>query len=181
MKNRSTFLVGVLFFHLLAPGLAQTARAPQGKDEVFAAEMLLQRGEKIEKQNVRLQFLPERLLVKSAQGAELKSLAYADIKAADYSYTKQPRWREGVAVTAAGVALGASLAVLSVTPLLPIVAIVAGFKLARSKGRSHWLTIRTAEDYAVLCLNKQSWRLVVAALETHSQVKVEILPDKEQK
>jgi hypothetical protein len=177
MKSLRTFLaVALLLFHLIIPGFAQTTPA----DEVFTAEMLLPRGQKIEKQKVRLQFLPERLLIKRENSEDLKSLAYAEIKAADYSYTKHPRWRQGVALTATGLLLGSSLAVLAVTPLLPFVAIFGGIKLAKSKGRSHWLTIRTAEDYAVLRLNKQSQRLILAALETHSNVKVEILPEKEQ-
>lgn len=177
MKGLRTFLTVALLVHLTLPGYAQAVSV----DEVFTAEMLLPRGEKIERQKVRLHFLTERLLIENENGEDLKSWAYAEVKAADYSYTKHPRWREGVALTATGLLLGSSLAVLAVTPLLPFVAIIGGIKLAKSKGRSHWLTIRTAEDYAVLRLNKQSQRLILAALETHSNVKVEILPDKEQK
>lgn len=177
MKSLRTFLAVALLFHLVIPGFAQTTRA----DEVFTAEMLLPKGEKIAKQKVRLHFLTDRLLIESENGEDIKSLIYTEVKAGDYSYTKHPRWREGAALTATGLLLGSSLAVLAVTPLLPLVAIFGGIKLAKSKGRSHWLTIRTAEDYAVLRLNKQSQRLILAALETHSQVKVEILPDKEQK
>ncbi|MBI1764800.1 MAG: hypothetical protein HYR56_25600 [Acidobacteria bacterium] len=177
MKSLRICLALALWFHSIAPGFAQAAR----EVDVFAAEIYLPRGEKIEKQKVRLHFLPERLLIKNEHGEDLKSLAYADLKAADYAYGKQPRWKEGMALTATGLLLGSSLAVLAVTPLLPLVAIIGGIKLAKSKGRSHWLTVRTADDYAVLRLNKQSQRLVIAAFEMHSQVKVEILPDKEQK
>jgi hypothetical protein len=179
MKVLRTFLAVILLVHLVVPGFAQAAL--ERKDEVFAAEILLPKGEKIARQKVRLHFLTDRLLIESENGEDLKSLAYTEVKAADYSYTKHPRWREGVALTATGLLLGSSLAVLAVTPLLPFVAIIGGIKLAKSKGRSHWLTVRTAEDYAVLRLNKQSQRLILTALETHSQVKVEILPDKEQK
>ena len=178
MKVLRTLLAVALLWHLVIPGFAQVA--PAQKDEVFTAEIHLPKGEKIERQKVRLHFLTEQLLIETEQGEVLKSLAYTTIKAADYSYTKHPRWRAGVALTTTGVLLGSSLAVLGVTPLLPFVAIVGGIKLAKSKGRSHWLTIRTTEDYAVLRLNKQNQRLILAALETHSQVKVEILPDKEQ-
>ena len=45
------------------------------------------------------------------------------------------------------------------------------------KGKKHWLTIRTQNDYAVLHLDKNDYRLILTAFETRSGVKVEVLPE----
>jgi hypothetical protein len=175
MKPLSFLLMIALILPTVLTCRAQ--ESPQRGGDVFTVEMLLPKGEKVEKQKVRLRFAPENLLVETKDGALLKQLAYAEAKAATYSYASQPRLKESVAVTAAGVALGSSLAVLSVTPLLPLVAIIGGLRLARLKGRSHWLTVQASTDYVVLRLNNENRRLITAALETHTQVKVELAPE----
>lgn len=175
MKPLSFLLLTALILQVVLPGYAQ--KSLQRSDDVFIVEMLLPKGEKIGKQKVRLRFAPESLLVETKEGVLLKQLAYAEIKAATYSYASQPRLKESVAVTAAGVALGSSMAIMAATPLLPLVAIVGGIKLAKLRGRSHWLTVQASTDYAVLHLNNNNRRLIMAALETHTQVKVELAPD----
>lgn len=175
MQPLRFLLITALVLQAVLPVRAQES-LQRGAD-VFTVELLLPQGEKIGKQKVRLRFAPQHLQVETKDGVLLRQLAYAEIKGATYSYASQPRLKESVAVTAAGVALGSSLAVLSVTPLLPLAAIFGGMRLARLRGRSHWLTVQASTDYAVLRLNNDNRRLITAALETHTQVKVELVPD----
>ena len=87
---------------------------------------------------------------------QLKSFSYQEIVIAEYSYSKQPLWRsDGVAAV--------TISVLS-APLFFL------------KGNKHWLTIRTAKDYAVLQLDKNDYRLIITAFETRSGKKVEVIP-----
>lgn len=120
--------------------------------------MMVVGSEKAREENVVLSLEETQLIVLNKESlSQLKALPYKEIKAAEYSYSKAPRWKSaGVAAVAIGV-----LAV----PLFFL------------KGKKHWLTVHTATDYAVLHLDKNDYRLIITAFETRSGVKVEVLPD----
>jgi hypothetical protein len=48
-----------------------------------------------------------------------------------------------------------------------------GLGLAASKSKRHWLTIKTADDYCVLRLDKDISKLVIPAIETRTGLVVE--------
>jgi hypothetical protein len=94
------------------------------------------------------------LLIQSRKGgSELKNFAYADIKSAEYSYSKHPRWRAGAA---AAIAIG-----------------IFALPLFFMKGKKHWLTVRTEKDFAVLRLDKDNYKIILPTFEARTGRKVE--------
>ncbi len=75
-----------------------------------------------------------------------KDFAYADCKAAEYSYSKSPRWKSG----------------LLISPFLFM-----------SSGKKHWFMVKSARDYALVHLDKGNYKLVLAEFETRTGLKVE--------
>ncbi len=150
----TAFVLFILFTNTALPVFSQL------KNETFnKVELLVPNGEKISEKNVRLNFLEDELqIVPITNGTTLKTFKYADVKDAEYSYTKNPRWKTGLGLGAAG---------LFFPPLL-LVAIPLGF----TKHRRHWLTIQTADDYAVLKLSKNNRKLILPAFESKTGVKV---------
>lgn len=152
---------------------------PAKPPEVFEkVELFLLNGDKIEKLSVRLKLEGKLLIVESKKTDEvLKAFNYDEVKSLDYSYSKHPRWKAGGGTVAAGVALTYSSVFLAAAfPIL--LAIPAGFALAKSKSKRHWLTIKTGDDYAVLRLDKDFFRLIIPAIETRTGVKVEDVGEK---
>ncbi len=137
-----------------------TGSAPS---EVFdRVDLLIVDGERTESVPVRLRLDKELCFIESRKsGAVLKVFRYADIKSAEYSYSKHPRWKAG-----AGTAIGSAI----VLPLL-----IVAIPLAFSKSKRHWLTIRSETDYAVLRLDKHNQKAILPAFEVHSGVEVEAL------
>jgi len=86
-----------------------------------------------------------------------KSFPYASIKSADYSYSKHPRWKAG---------LGAAI-------VLGVFALPIFFM----KSKKHWLTIKTADDFAILRLDKNNYKIILPTLETSTGKKVETVAD----
>ena len=155
MKLKS-FLSAILLFVLVLntslPAFAQT--------EVFEKlELLVPNGKKINEKDVRLRFLEDKLQIEAiSDGSILKSFKYSDIKSAEYSYSKNPRWKTGLGLGAASF----------VFPPILLIAIPLGF----SKHRRHWLTIGSEGDYAVLKLSKQYRKLILPAFEAKPGVEV---------
>jgi hypothetical protein len=85
----------------------------------------------------------------------LKSLPYAEIKEAQYSFSKSPRWKSGAG---AAVAIG-----------------IFAIPLFFMKGKKHWLTIQVEGDYVVLKLDKKIFRELIVAFEAKSGIEVERL------
>jgi len=81
--------------------------------------------------------------------SDAKTFNYADLKTADYSYAKKPMLSGGGAVATA-ILLG-----LFVLPFLFI------------KKKKHWMTVQTAEQFAVIKLGDNNFRQIVAEFETH--------------
>ncbi|CAN5607337.1 hypothetical protein BH20ACI4_BH20ACI4_32690 [soil metagenome] len=94
--------------------------------------------------------------------AELKQFNYADVKAADYSYSKKPLLSTGGAI-----ATVIFLGLLSLPFLF-------------MKKKQHWLSVRTDSDYIVMRLDKNNFRQIINEFETH-QVEVKTVDEESAK
>jgi len=159
MKKLSGGLIAVILFNCVATANAQTI----AKDEIFQKmEMISLNGEKIVKTDVSVHFGNDSVEIKASKtGAVLKTFKYTDIKNAEYSYSKNPRWKTGLGLGATAI----------IFPPILLVAIPLGF----TKHRRHWVTMRTEKDYAVLKVSKSVRKIFIPSFETHSSVKVEAL------
>ena len=88
-------------------------------------------------------------------GAELKQLRYAELRSVDYAYSKHPRWKAGIAVA--------------------LIANVFAIPVFFFKGKKHWLTVRTGQEFAILRLDKRDFRLIIAEFEARSGRQVELI------
>lgn len=186
MKQATMILVVSLLLNSVASpvALAQDGKLPtftqDGKPfapEVFEkVELFVPKGKKVKGIRARLRFEEKHLIIENAKtGAELKKFDYADIKGGDYSHSKHPRWKAKTGVAAASYL---SILTMSFWPLLPLgLAAIALGESDRSK--RHWLTIKAERDYGVLRLDKNNFKLVMAAVEVKSGVKIDVIEDEE--
>jgi hypothetical protein len=128
-----------------------------GADQFHKVKMIVNTGEKGEEQDVILRFDPDAMVVFSRSGTELKVFAYEDIQAADYSYSKSPRWKTGIGMA---VAVG-----------------IFALPIFFMKGKKHWLTVRTDKDFALLRLDKENYKLIIPTFEARSGKKVELVAE----
>ena len=150
----TAFLLAAIILNAFLPASAQAETVVFNK-----VEMLVPNCGKVSERGVRLRFFVDELQSEAtAERKILKTFKYADIKDAEYSYSKNPRWKTGLGLGAASV----------VFPPLLLIAIPLGF----SKHRRHWLTIRTGDDFAVLKLSKSNRKLILPAFETKTGVNV---------
>lgn len=147
-RTTTSILVGaVLLNHVNV--LAQTRAA----DQFQKVKLLVNTGEKPVETDVVLRLEEDRLVVRSKAGAtELKVFPYSAIKAAEYSYSKSPRWKSGAA---AAVVVG-----------------VFALPVFFMKGKKHWLTVTGEKDFALLRLDKGNYKIILPAFEARSGVKV---------
>ncbi len=133
------------------------------KEALFGKiKMLSQNGNEIKEIAVQIRFGKDSLEIESPTGGTIfKTFEYQEIKNAEYSYTKHPRWKSGLGLGATSI-------------LFPPMLFVA-IPLAFTKHRRHWLTIRTEKDYAVLKLSKSTRKILLPAFESYSSIKVEAL------
>ena len=95
------------------------------------SQLVVQQGEKSKMVDVLVVFEDDRLLLAKKKKSEvLKTFEYKDIKSAEYSHSKHPRWKTGTAL------------------IIPLTIFALPFFFM--KGKKHWLTIQTEGDYAVL-------------------------------
>ena len=140
---------------------AQTAASPAAFEGI---ELYRPDGKSVQQTNVRIQFNADSMeILNRSNGSVIKKWSYADIKTAEYSYTKNPRWKTGLGLGAAGVLF----------PPLWFVAI----PLAFTKHRLHWVTVQTGDDFAVLRLNKNIRKIFMPAFETRTSVKIDARGD----
>lgn len=127
-------------------------------------ELILPDGKRVSETDVRVEFGADSMsIIARSNSAILKQFRYADISAAEYSYTKNPRWKTGLGLGAASF----------IFPPLSLIAIPVGF----TKHRRHWVTIRTGEDFAVLKIGKGVRKVFIPTFETRSAVKISALGD----
>jgi hypothetical protein len=112
--------------------------------------------------HVRIRLNDDSLEIESTKNHSIvKTFKYSEIKSAEYSYTKNPRWKTG---------LGLGVTSILFPPMF-LIALPIGF----TKHRRHWLTIRTDKDYAVLQLSKSVRKIFIPAFETNATVEVKAL------
>ncbi len=134
------------------PSSARKGGPPQQFDNV---KLLLSTGGEAKETDALLKLEDGKLVVQSKkEGVLLKEIAYDDIKSAQYTYSRHPRWKEGIGFA---VAVG-----------------VFAAPIFFMKGKKHWLTLQTASDYALLRLDKNNYQIVILALETKGGVQVEV-------
>jgi hypothetical protein len=130
-------------------------------ETTYEVEMLVTKGDDTKEENSKIVFSENSFKVVSKKGgAVLKEMNFADVKAAEYSYSKKPLWKTG-AVAAIFIGIFA----------LPIFFM---------KSKSHWLTVRSDKDFAVLKLEKDNYRQIRSEFETRN-VKVETVTEEEAK
>lgn len=153
MKITTMFLCLVL--------LAVTTPFALANNPTYEVEMLVTKGDDTKEEDSRIIFGESSFKVFSKKtGAQLKEINYADIQAAEYSYSKKPMWKTGL-VTAVFIGVLA----------LPIFFM---------KSKAHWLTVRSEKDFAVLKLEKDNYRQIQAEFQTR-QVKVETVTEEANK
>lgn len=155
----------VLNFALVFGTLARVSAQTGAKPEVFdKIEMLSPDGNKIREIDVRIHLKEDSIEIESVRTRELvKKMTYSEIRSAEYSYTKNPRWKTGLGLGATAV----------IFPPILLIAIPLGF----SKHRRHWLTVRTENDYAVLKLSKGTRKVFIPSFETHAGIRISGLGD----
>lgn len=151
----------VLLVSLASPALP----AANGTVNVFDnIEIIEVHGDDTREKSVRIVFEENKLrILARSDGALIKEWSYENIKAAEYSYSKNPRWKTGLGLGAASV----------VFPPLLLIAIPIGF----TKHRRHWVTIRTEDDFAVLKVGKNVRKVFMPAFETRTSVPIKALGD----
>jgi hypothetical protein len=155
MKKITLFLIVAFLSNFLLSVKAQSRAADVSFNEV---ELLVQNGNDTDEKSVRLRLDADSLNIASRNGTISKTFRYSDILSAEYSYSKNPRWKTGLGLGAAAV----------VFPPLWFVALPVAF----TKHRRHWLTIRTGDDFAVLKLSKSTRKMLIPAFETKSGVPI---------
>lgn len=126
-------------------------------DTFTNVKLMVNTGEKAEEQDAVLRFEDTALIIYGRGGTPLKTLAYADIRGAEYSYSKSPRWKSGI-----GVAIAVGIFALPVFFM---------------KGKKHWLTIAAEQDFAVLRLDKKNYKLILPTFEARTGKRVETVSE----
>jgi hypothetical protein len=152
--KKTAFLLIIIF--LSNSAAIVRAQNPQRFNKV---ELLVPNGNKTDEKSVVIVFNEDSMSIEAKNSSLKKTFIYSEIRGAEYSYSKNPRWKTGLGLGAASILF----------PPLLLIAIPLGF----SKHRRHWLTIRTDNDFAVLKLSKSNRKFIIPTFETKSGVKVE--------
>ena len=137
--------------------LSVLAHSIASADTFTNVKLMVNTGEEADEQEAVLRFEDSSLVIYGRGGAVLKSFTYADIKGAEYSYSKSPRWKSGI---------GAAIAVG-----------VFALPIFFMKGKKHWLTIAVEKDFAVLRLDKKNYKLILPAFEARTGKRVEAVAE----
>ena len=120
---------------------------PASFTEVFSKATWIQVGDKKQELEATVAFDKNVFWLLDPKGNTLKAFPYANIKIAESSTAKSPRWKN--------VGAGAP----STTP---------------GSGSKHWFMVQTQNDYALIALDKNDFRSVVGAFEIRSGKRVEV-------
>ena len=90
------------------------------------------------------------IIIDKKSGTAAKTFPYAEMKSAEYSYAKSPRWKTAI--------------------------LVSPFFLFTS-GKKHWFLVQGTGEYALLHLDKSNYRLILAAFEARTGLNVETVAD----
>lgn len=150
----------ILLGCLTLPGVALAT----GVEKFDNIEFIQPNGDNLRETSVLVEFDDTTMRVISrANRSVIKEWSYSEIKSAEYSYTKNPRWKTGLGLGAASVLF----------PPLILIAIPVGL----TKHRRHWVTVRTDNDYAVFKVGKGVRKLFMPAFETRTSVEIRALGD----
>ena len=159
IKLKNTLFAFLLISLLMNGFVTVFAQTSTNQNSFEKVQLMIPNGDKVREESVRVRFLDETVQIETVAGGKvLKTFKYSDIKSAEYSYSKNPRWKTGLGLGAASILF----------PPLLFVAIPLGF----TKHRRHWLTFQSDTDYAVLKLSKSNRKLIIPAFETKTGVKV---------
>jgi hypothetical protein len=141
-------LLTIVSIFAVTSAFAQTANP-----RPYAIELVVPEGKKSVETDADIIFNEHTFTVvpdKQKYAEHKKEFAYTDIVQADQSYSKKPMLSGGGAV--------ATALLVGVIFALPFLFI---------KKKKHWMTVQTANDYAVLKLGDKNFRQIVAEMETH--------------
>jgi hypothetical protein len=133
---------------------------------VYNTELVVSEGKKSVETDAVLTLSEKSFSVvpdKSSFSSSAKTMNYADIKVADYSFSKKPMLSGGGAIA---------------TALL--VGFIFALPFLFIKKKNHWLTVQTDKEFAVLKLGGDNFRQIVADFETHG-VKVNTVEEEKKK
>lgn len=139
-------MIAVVAASLVAATIIEAQSAPI--QEFKDAKLQIQQGDKHKEIDSVLRYEPEALSIRpndKKQAEAGRALKYSDVISAEYTFGKSPR------VSAA----------LLVSPMFLF-----------NSSKSHWLTVKTADDYALLRLDKSNYKLVIAELEKRAHITV---------
>lgn len=138
---------------------------PRGKK--YEVELVVQSGDKSRETDAQLIINDENFQVvpkKNSFKKDTKDFAFESVKVADYSYSKKPMLSTGGAVA---------------TALL--VGFIFAIPFLFMKKKSHWLTVQTEDDFAVMKLGGRNYRAIIAEFETHGVKINEVEEEKDKK
>ena len=126
--------------------------SPRSANQTFQkAKLSLQVDDKTEAVDVVVRYDDAALIVSDKKtNHSLKTLPYAEITGGEYSFAKSPRWKTA----------------LLVSPLFLF-----------TSGKKHWFLAQGKNDHALLHLDKENYRLILATFETKTGTKVETVAD----
>jgi hypothetical protein len=132
--------------------LSAQPRQAQTPDETFQkSKISVTVGDKTKEFDVIVRYDPSSLaIMDKGSGQTTRTFSYGEIKGAEYSYAKSPRWKTA----------------LLVSPLFLF-----------TSGKKHWFLVQGTGDYALLHLDKSNYRLILAAFEARTGLKVETVTD----
>jgi len=159
MKNTTAFL---LFLILLHPLPAFSAARSTDNPIFKKIKLYEQNGDRAVSRSVIVEFGDDAMTINSNDQNLIKTIKYHEIRRAEYSYSKNPRWKTG---------LGLGAIAIVVFPLW-FVAIPLGF----TKHRRHWVTIVT-NGFAVLKLSKSNRKIFIPTFETKAGIPIQAVGD----
>jgi hypothetical protein len=141
-----------------APAQTQATPTPAatprviGKTETFQKSRIsMTVDDRTRESDVIVRYEPNALVIVDKKTAEAtKTFPYAEMKGAEYSYSKNPRWKTAIFVS----------------PLFLF-----------TSGKKHWFLVQGESDYALLHLDKSNYRLILAAFEARTGLKIETVAD----
>jgi hypothetical protein len=154
----------LIAFVLLSCLSLTAAPLPDSIETFENIELIQPNGDNLRETDVRIELDDTTMrVIRISNRTVLKEWNYSDIKSAEYSYTKNPRWKTGLGLGAASILF----------PPLLLVAIPIGL----TKHRRHWVTVRTENDYAVLKVGKGVRKVFMPAFETRTSIPIQALGD----
>jgi len=147
--KRSVFLLAIFLVSAAAVFAQQNQRR-------YEAEMLRNEGKDTREFNSIVTFGSESMKVVSSRDAAVyKEIKYADVKSAEISYSAFPQF-------------GSEFARAILLALDP--------HYWSQKPRKRWLTVMTGDDFLILKLEKDNYKLIKAELEI-KKIKVEVISE----